>query len=94
MVKLMIAKGYKLEVTVPVERTVKAEDPALMKKAAVADKKPAGKGAKGGKSKEATTPVAKTSAAPQQSYTHQVGNLTLELCLQRGEADVEIAREY
>lgn len=50
MVKLMMAKGYKLEVTIPVERTVKAEDPVnqLSKKPTPGEKKPA-KGAKGGK---------------------------------------------
>ena len=50
MVKLLMAKGYKLEITIPMERTVKADDQVTQNfKKASAEKKAAKGGKAGGK---------------------------------------------
>lgn len=105
MVKLVMAPGYKLHVAIPLERLVKVEDPltAAMNKAQETkgdkkgDKKGAGKApAKDKKKKdESVAPTPKSGLVqPGQTYSHPVGNLFLEITLQRGDTDEEIERQY
>lgn len=98
MIKLLMAKGYKYLASIPLEKTIKVgEDPissSTTPTAAVgkkdAKKKPQAKEVK----KPASQAVIPTGMKKGDTFTQHVGTINIELSLQRGEADEEIAREY
>lgn len=97
MIKLLMSKNYKYEVSIPLERQVKPIDALIAQQAEVKEtKKKDAKGKpKGKETEKKPQPVAaKSLVNPNQVYTSQVGHLTIELSLQRGETEEEIAREY
>ena len=92
-----MSKNYKYEVSIPLERQIKPSDLIIAQAVEAKDTKkkdPKGK-PKGGKEPEKKPQaVAKPLVNPNQVYSSQVGHLTIELSLQRGETEEEIAREY
>ena len=101
MIKLLMSKNYKHEVAIPLEKQIKLNEdifaqaqPAASKDPKKKDHPPKGK-VKAGKDgeKKPALPV-KSVVNPNQVYSSVVGHLTIELSLQRGETEEEMAREY
>jgi hypothetical protein len=100
MIKILMAKGYKYQASIPLEKVIKVgEEPS-----SVATTPAAGAGAKKDNKKKPQAKDVKKPAASQASipagmkrgdtFTQHVGTMTIELSLQRGETEEEVAREY
>ncbi|CDW78943.1 c2 domain-containing protein 3 [Stylonychia lemnae] len=92
MIKLLMSKAYKLEASIPLEQTIFMEDPkpATNQKGKADNKKgPKGQPAKPEPKKKAT----EESKIPQ-TFQKQVGHIAIEISLQRGDTEQELARDY
>lgn len=85
MIKLLMSKNYKYEVSIPLERQVKPIDTLIAQQAEAKDTKKKDVKGKPKGTKEADkkpqAAVAKSLINPNQVYTSQVGHLTVELSL-------------
>lgn len=91
MIKLLMSKSYKLEITIPLQQTVAIEEAPQPKKKQTAQEQ----NKKGAKNIKQEVPKKKEEIKIQPStYQKQVGFITLELQLQRGDTESELARDY